>query len=135
MTVTGPDSQYAALGFRGAGELVYHSAAWNAVARGVSHVPANTQQVELAAHAELLRDIIGPLLFRTVPVMPSWRTSEIIGLAQTMYDQRSFERMPGLADALEQAGCDNPEILGHCRERGRVHARGCWIVDLLLNKE
>ena len=48
---------------------------------------------------------------------------------------RAFERLPILADALEEAGCDNAEMLGHCREQARVHVRGCWVLDLLLNKE
>ncbi len=41
--------------------------------------------------------------------------------------------MPILADALEEAGCDNAEVLTHCREPG-VHVRGCWVVDLVLDK-
>jgi hypothetical protein len=51
-----------------------------------------------------------------------------------MYDFRDFAAMPILADALEEAGCDNPDILSHCRNPG-VHVRGCWVVDLLLGKE
>ena len=39
-----------------------------------------------------------------------------------------------LADALEEAGCTNPEILSHCRSSGE-HVRGCWVVDLILGKE
>jgi hypothetical protein len=39
-----------------------------------------------------------------------------------------------LGDALEEAGCRDGDILSHCREPGKVHARGCWVVDLLLNK-
>jgi hypothetical protein len=51
-----------------------------------------------------------------------------------MYEERDFAGMPILADALEEAGCNNADILAHCREPG-VHVRGCWVVDLLLAKE
>ena len=49
------------------------------------------------------------------------------------YEERSFDRMPELADALEGAGCHVPDILGHCRQAG-PHARGCWVVDAILGK-
>jgi len=50
-----------------------------------------------------------------------------------MYEEREFAAMPILADALEEAGCENADILTHCRERG-IHVRGCWVVDLVLSK-
>jgi hypothetical protein len=53
---------------------------------------------------------------------------------QRLYDQRQFEEMPALADALEQAGCTDAEILAHCRQPG-PHVRGCSVIDLLLGKE
>jgi hypothetical protein len=43
--------------------------------------------------------------------------------------------MPILADALQDAGCDNADILNHCRDANGVHVRGCWVVDLVLGKE
>jgi hypothetical protein len=52
-------------------------------------------------------------------------------LAQDIYEHRAFERLPQLATALEQAGCTNNEALSHCRSPG-PHARGCWVVDILL---
>jgi hypothetical protein len=55
-------------------------------------------------------------------------------MAQVIYDERKFEDLPFLADALEEAGCDNADILNHCRGPG-PHVRGCWVVDLLLGKE
>jgi hypothetical protein len=55
-------------------------------------------------------------------------------MAQKMYDSRDFTGLPILADALEKAGCDDTDILGHCRGPG-PHVRGCWVVDLLLGKE
>jgi hypothetical protein len=41
--------------------------------------------------------------------------------------------MPFLADALEAAGCPSADLIDHCRWE-REHARGCWVVDLLLGK-
>jgi hypothetical protein len=54
-------------------------------------------------------------------------------LAQGIYDDRAFDRLPLLTDALEEAGCDNRDILDLCRSNGE-HVRGCWVVDLLLDK-
>jgi hypothetical protein len=51
-----------------------------------------------------------------------------------MYESRNFSAMPILADALQDAGCDNDDILSHCRIDG-PHVRGCWVVDLVLGKE
>jgi hypothetical protein len=93
--------------------------------------------------AQLLRDIFGPLLFRPVSLDPawlSWHDATIPALAQAIYDDRDLpsghldhHRLAVLADALEDAGCDNPEILNHCRQPGD-HVRGCWVVDLLLGR-
>lgn len=82
--------------------------------------------------AVLFRDIFGNP-FRPVAFDPAWRTEHTTGLALKMYDDREFGAMPILADALEEAGCDNADILAHCREPG-VHVRGCWVVDLVLGK-
>jgi hypothetical protein len=82
----------------------------------------------------LLHDIFGPLPFRDVAIAPEWLTSTVTALARGIYDEKAFERMPILADALQDAGCDNDEILNHCRAAGWEHVRGCWVVDLLLGK-
>jgi hypothetical protein len=50
-----------------------------------------------------------------------------------IYDERAFDRLPILADALADAGCEEEGVLGHCRGEFR-HARGCRVVDLLLGK-
>jgi hypothetical protein len=86
-------------------------------------------------HLGLLRDLLGPLLFRPVVVASSCRTPAVLAVAKSIYEQRRFEDMPILADALEESGCCNDEILSHCREQAWGHARGCWIIDLLLHKE
>jgi hypothetical protein len=57
-----------------------------------------------------------------------------VAMAKGMYDSREFSAMPNLADALQDAGCDNDEVLDHCRAADDVHVRGCWIVDLVLGK-
>jgi hypothetical protein len=82
--------------------------------------------------ANLLRDVF---CFRHVPRMkPHWQTSTATALAQAIYTDRAFDRLPILADALEDAGCDNADILNHCRQGGE-HVRGCWVVDLILGKK
>jgi hypothetical protein len=80
----------------------------------------------------LIRDIFGNP-FRPVAFDPSWRTSTAVVLARQMYESREFSAMPILADALQDAGCEDPDILGHCRGPG-PHVRGCWVVDLVLGK-
>jgi len=92
-----------------------------------------TQAEERKAIAALLRCIFGNP-FRPVAFNPAWRTSDVLLLAQGIYDERAFDRMPILADALQDAGCDNDDILSHCRDANQPHARGCWVVDLVLGK-
>jgi hypothetical protein len=62
---------------------------------------------------------------------PSWRTSDVVALARGIRAEDAFDRLPILADALQDAGCDNEDILNHCRGPG-PHARGCWVVDGVL---
>jgi hypothetical protein len=80
----------------------------------------------------LIRDIFGNPL-RPVRVNPSWLTSDVAVLGRVVYDERAVDRLPILADALEDAGCTDGAILEHCRGPG-PHVRGCWVVDLLLGK-
>jgi len=88
---------------------------------------------EPAIQCDLLREVLGNP-YRPVSLDTAWRTSNVIALAQAIYDEKAFDRLPILADALEDAGCDNADILNHCREPGE-HVRGCWAVDLVLGKE
>lgn len=85
-----------------------------------------------ASLAALLRDVLGNP-FRPVAVDQSWLTPAVVRLAQSIYDGRAFDRLPILADALEEAGCTHAEVLGHCRQPG-THARGCWVIDGLLQR-
>jgi hypothetical protein len=80
----------------------------------------------------LFREIFGNP-FRPVTLNAYWLTSTVLALANGIYSDRAFERMPILADSLQDAGCDNEDILNHCREQ-REHLRGCWVVDLLTGR-
>jgi hypothetical protein len=79
-----------------------------------------------------VRDIFGNP-FRPVVADPAWLSSTAVGLASAIYAERAFDRLPILADVLEDAGCANPDVLAHCRSHPD-HARGCWVVDLILGK-
>jgi hypothetical protein len=120
-------------------DLAAESAAL-AAARKRAKVQKTRQRIcdmERANQAELLRDLFGPLPFRSMSVPVSvlrWNVRIIPKLAQTIYDERAFERLPILADALEDAGFDNAEILAHCRSDSK-HVRGCWVLDLILGKK
>jgi hypothetical protein len=96
-----------------------------------------SRKAEEAAQSSFLRDIFGNP-FRPMPnPHPSWLTwnnGAVPKLAGAIYDERGFDRMPILADALEEAGCDDADLLSHCRSGGE-HVRGCWVVDLLLGKK
>src|SRR5262249_3287151 len=91
---------------------------------------------ERRAQGDLLRDVFG-YLFRPPAVVPPWRRRHGgpgARLAAAVHDERAYDRLPILADALEDAGCADADILEHCRSGGE-HVRGCWVVDLLLGKE
>jgi len=86
------------------------------------------------ALCRLLRDVFGPLAFRSVSVAPSvlaWNDRTVRRLTQAIYDERAFDRLPVLADALEEAGLADAELLGHLRSAG-PHVRGCWAIDAVL---
>jgi hypothetical protein len=94
--------------------------------------------------ARILREVYGPLPFRNVRIDPAWlawHDSTVRKLAQASYDERILpegildqSRLVVLADALEEAGCTNQDLLSHCRNGG-THVRGCWVLDLLLGKQ
>lgn len=68
------------------------------------------------------------------PAWLAWNDGTVRKVAQSIYEERAFDRMPILVDALEDAGCDNADILNHCRSNS-PHVKGCWVVDALLGKE
>lgn len=92
----------------------------------------------------MIRCIFGPLPFRPLVIDPVCSTPTINSLAATIYNDRevwnnpasrsSFDRLPILANALEEVGCTSADILNHCRSES-PHVRGCWVIDLLLGKE
>jgi hypothetical protein len=86
------------------------------------------RQVEKALLDCVFGDLSRPAAFD-----PAWRTDTTVGVARFIYDERAFDGLPVLADALEEAGCTDPAVLGHCRGGGE-HTRGCWVVDLLLDR-
>ena len=90
------------------------------------------RNVERRAQCELLRDIVGNP-FRSITMDPEWLTPALIQHAQAIYHDRAFDRLPILAYALEEAGCDDPAMLNHLRATG-PHCRGCWVLDLALWK-
>jgi hypothetical protein len=97
-------------------------------------------EAERQQHVILLKDIFGSP-FRPITLDPAWQTPTVRALAQAAYEQRHLpsghldpDRLAVLADALEEAGCDNQDILSHLRSPG-PHTRGCWAVDLLLSRE
>ena len=116
---------------------------WNRMVRAVSErlgspgrsaVSPAIQQQETEFQAALLRDIFGNP-FRPVVFSPDWRTDTVLILARQMDESGEFSALPILADALQDAGCDNDELLRHCRETTRTHVRGCWAIDLVLERE
>jgi hypothetical protein len=115
-------------------------------------------EAEIATQADLLRCLFGNPLRPAPSVDPAWLAWSggiVRKLAEAIYEDRAFDRMPVLADALEDAACADADLLGHCRQgRARegvrwsaeeyqrigwavdpLHARGCWVIDLLLGKE
>ncbi len=79
-------------------------------------------------------DVFGHVL-TGARLSPKWRTSDAVSIAKQMYESRDFGAMPILADALQDAGCDNEDVLDHCRDASVTHVRGCWVVDLVLRKK
>jgi hypothetical protein len=78
----------------------------------------------------VLEDLIGP---ETLPIFdPMWRGDTTTAIARGMYESREFSAMPILADALQDEGCEDTELLDHCRDPRLSHFRGCWVVDLVL---
>jgi hypothetical protein len=104
------------------------------VIKWAAHVSEGRWEEERQAHCDLIRDVFGNP-FRPRPTVAgewlAWDGGMVPRLARTAYEERAFERLPVLADALEEAGCTDANLLGHLRA-ATPHARGCWVLDLLL---
>jgi hypothetical protein len=94
------------------------------------------ERTEQQAQRDLLREIFGDP-FHPVRLQRVWLAANdraVVKLAQGIYAERAFDRMPILGDALEDAGCSHRVILEHCRS-AMEHVRGCWLVDAILGRE
>jgi hypothetical protein len=104
--------------------------------RSVSRMRWRNKAAQRVALAEVLRDLFGNP-FRSPFLDPNclnWNDRTVHKLAQAIYAEGRFADLPILADALEDAGCTDADVLNHCRTPGE-HVRGCWVVDLLLGKQ
>jgi hypothetical protein len=120
-----------------AAHLAAYALAWSqATSSGPGPIyaaPEDIRRDEEKMQLRLVHDIFGNP-FRRAAIESWWRSSVVVALTRRIYEERAFDRLPILADALEDAGCDNADMLAHCRSDG-LHVRGCWVVDLLLGKE
>jgi hypothetical protein len=107
-----------------------------------AHVAANAASAgghpeeERRRQCDILRDLFGNP-FRPVGALeiePERTSSDVVALAHTIYEDRTFNLFPILADALQDAGCDYPYVLDHCRDPNLTHYRGCWVLDLILGR-
>lgn len=108
---------------------------WENVERNWTTAPQEKKAAQ-QRQADALRCIFGnPYCPRAAnPDWLRWNDATVVRLAETIYEERSFDCLPILADALEESGCTDTDVLNHCRQTGE-HVRGCWVVDLILGKE
>jgi hypothetical protein len=100
------------------------------------------QVAEGKVQTELVREVVGnPFSPRSLdPSWLTWNAGTVVRLAEVAYEERGLPsghldrvKLAVLADALEQAGCREENVLGHLRGGGPC-VRGCHVVDLLLSK-
>ena len=106
--------------------------------RQLEQQQSTPQETPIAARkcenqANVVREIVGNP-FSQNEFDPQWRTSTVHDLTVTIDDERSWQKLPILADALEDAGCDDIEMLNHCRSEHAIHHRGCWVIDSILGR-
>lgn len=113
------------------------AAPWEFGNQGKSVIHHGDQRVRAEAkltQCELVREVVGDP-FAPKAVRSNWLrwNDGVIGeMARAIYEERRFDEMGVLADALEEAGCADEDILGHCRRTSSCgHVRGCWVIDLL----
>ncbi len=107
------------------------------VAHPSASVAANGVLLTVVAETAIraIREVFGNPFspVRINPTWGAWNDGTVVKLAQGIYDDQTFDRLPVLADALEESGCTNADALNHCRLPGE-HGRGCWVVDAILGK-
>jgi hypothetical protein len=111
------------------------AAAWSTTehSRSAAEHASTNPKGERRAQTDLLRDVFGnPFRGSSIDVAwLAWNDGCISQMARSIYDDRRFSDMPILADALEEAGCTNADMLSHARSR-QTHVCGCWVLDCLL---
>ncbi|MDY3560622.1 hypothetical protein R5W23_001867 [Gemmata sp. JC673] len=87
------------------------------------------------AEPPLQEAAFGLYSFEPVAFSPNWRTEAVLALARHMCDSEDFNALSILADALQDAGCEDERVLNHCRDSRPTHDCGrCWVVDLVLGR-
>jgi hypothetical protein len=89
------------------------------------------QKAEREQQVSLVHELFGNP-FQPVKFSKKWRTTDVALLANGISEECAFDRMPILADALQDAGCDSDDLLNHLRDASATHVRGCWALDLVL---
>jgi hypothetical protein len=143
--------RFAASAARAASSSPSYDGTAHAAASAVNAVVARSHPTEAdalrvaerMAQTSLLRDIFGNP-FRPPSVIPpavvAWNDDTVRRLAESAYAERRLPsgtldpaRLAVLADALEEAGLTDAELLQHLRGSG-PHVRGCFAVDAVLGK-
>ncbi len=107
-------------------------ASWTGVEAAWRHNEDDSRVEESRGQLALLRDVFeNP--YRPGWIDPAWLTFDVVMIARGAYEDWAFDRLPILADALQDAGCEDEDILTHLRGAG-PHVRGCWALDLILGK-
>jgi hypothetical protein len=127
---------YAANAMRNTAYSSDMSAAYGVAFNAVEALKKNKDRHAKRKVSNVLREIFGNPFH--APAIDDdllcWKFATLPTIARVIYDERRFADLPVLADALEEAGCTDAEVLRHCREPGE-HVRGCWVLDLLLGKD
>jgi hypothetical protein len=113
------------------------------VSVGTEELPVSVDEYNAVAEGDEISVKYWPFLGTVQSIEPfcpkegvdtAWLTANVVALAQAISDECAYDRLPLLADALEEAGCQNTDILNHCRQAGE-HGTGCKVIDLLLGKK
>jgi hypothetical protein len=120
-----PDPEWDPKTWPGLAYLVY--APYARATPAYNQIPADLHS------ADLIHEVFGDRP-RPAHTDPSWLSTDVVALADRVYESQDFTLLPILADALQDAGCEDDHILAHCRDPRRVHVRGCWVVDAVRSQ-